>query len=189
MLRRVYFFYVFLFLCACRLPGSAQQSAASPNDKPFTAGNDKPSPSARQSAMNMVEEVLAGTGSLELPQNRLAIELQAFPTVCTRSDSRARALISQMAGEFAAASSAINQRLDENPSNARARLREQRTSMARIIGNTDPELALAFLSATLPYVQSGLPTTIPRTTLSSSTLPPRSPFTIPVARCNSPSSS
>ena len=29
--------------------------------------------------------------------------------------------------------------------------------MARIIGNTDPELALAFLSATLPYVQSGLP--------------------------------
>ena len=157
MLRRVYFFYAFLFFCACRLPGAALQSVASPNDKPATAGGDKQSPSARQSAMNMVEEVLAGTGSLELPQNRLAIELQAFPTVCTRSESRARALITQMAGEFAAASSSNNQRLDENPSLLRTKLREQRTLMARTIGNTDPELALAFLSATLPYVQSGLP--------------------------------
>jgi hypothetical protein len=107
--------------------------------------------------MNLVEEVLAGTGSLELPQNRLAIEMHAFPTVWTRSAPRARALISQMAGEFAAASSAINQRLDENPANARTKLREQRTNLARAIGKTDPELALYFLSATLPYVQSNLP--------------------------------
>jgi hypothetical protein len=140
-----------------QLPGIAQQSPAGPSETLKVAGGDKQSPSARQSAMNLLEEVLAGTGSLELPQNRLAIELRAFPTVWTRSDSRARALINQMAGEFAAASSSNNQRLDQNPVMLRAKLREQRTSMARAIGNIDPELALVFLSATLPYVQSGLP--------------------------------
>jgi hypothetical protein len=150
MLRRIYFSRACVLLSLCALPCSAQQT-------PANAASEKQSPSARQSAMNLVEEVLAGTGSLELPQNRLAIEIHAFPTVWTRSAPRARALISQMAGEFAAASSAINQRLDENPSNARNKLRQQRTLMTRTIGITDPELALFFLSATLPYVQSKLP--------------------------------
>jgi hypothetical protein len=149
MLRRV-FSRACVLLSLCALPCSAQQS-------PPNAAIEKQSPTARQSAMSLVEEVLAGTGSLELPQNRLAIEMHAFPTVWTRSAPRARALISQMAGEFAAAASAINQRLDENPSNARTKLREQRTNLARTIGKTDPELALYFLSATLPYVQSNLP--------------------------------
>jgi len=154
MLRRV-LPYAFLFFYLCRLPGSAQQSPSS-NQTLKVASSDQQSLSARQSAMNMLEEVLAGTGALELPQNRLVIELQAFPTVWTRSDSRARALISQMAGEFAAASSSNNQRLDQNPFTLLTKLRELRTLMARTIGNTDPDLALVFLSATLPYVQSSL---------------------------------
>jgi hypothetical protein len=158
MHRRVYFSRAFVLFSLCALTCSAQQSLLAPTDTPPTnSSGDKQSPSARQSAMNMVEEVLASTGSLELPQNRLAIEMHAFPTVWTRSAPRARALISQMAGEFAAASNAINQRLDENPSNARTKLREQRTTLARTIGKIDPELALFFLSATLPYVQSNLP--------------------------------
>ena len=156
MFRYIYFSHAFLFLSLSGLACAAQQAAANPNGETIAA-SDKPSPSARQSAMNLVEEVLAGTGSLELPQNRLAIEMQAFPAVWTRSATRARALISQMAGELAAASIAINQRFDENPSNARTRLRQQRTLLARTIGNTDPELALLFLSTTLPCVQSNLP--------------------------------
>jgi len=51
---------------------------------------------AHQAAMNLVEEALAGTGSLTLPANRLAIELRAFPIVWTPSGARGRALVQQM---------------------------------------------------------------------------------------------
>jgi len=102
--------------------------------------------------MNILEGVLASTGSLSLPQNRLVIELQAFPIVWSRSDSRARALINQMAGEFAAAAS--SQSADENPAAALTKHREQRIAMARAIAGSDAEMALTFLSATLPYVRS-----------------------------------
>lgn len=156
MFRRATLPHALLFFCLCPFAAAAQQSPADQNQSP-AATPDKQSPSARQSAMNMVEEVLAGAGSLALPQNRLAIEMHAFPTISTRSEARARALIQQMAGEFAAASSAMDQRLDENPANSRNKLRLQRINMARAIGATDPELALVFLSATLPYVRSNLP--------------------------------
>ncbi len=155
MFRRTPFLTAVLVFSLWRLLSAAQQSPTNSNDA--LPSSDKHAPSARQSAMNMLEEVLAGTGSLELPQNRLAIELQAFPTVWTRSEPRARALINQMAGEFAAASTANSQRLDQNPNILRTQLRQQRVSMARAIGRTDAGLALVFLSATLPYVESNLP--------------------------------
>jgi hypothetical protein len=154
MFRRILLFST-LFVVFPHTPVAAQQSrAAAP-----TAAQQ--SPAARQSAMNILEGVLASTGSLSLPQNRLVIELQAFPILWSRSDSRARALINQMAGEFAqAASSAAssapssNESDDENPATALARRREQRTTMARTIAASDAEMALMFLAATLPYVQS-----------------------------------
>jgi hypothetical protein len=107
--------------------------------------------------MNILEGVLASTGSLTLPQNRLVIELQAFPILWSRSDSRARALINQMAGEFAQAASnaaSDSDSDDENPEAALTTRREQRATMARTIAASDPELALTFLAATLPYIQS-----------------------------------
>ena len=114
------------------------------------------SPAVRQSAMNILEGVLASTGSLSLPQNRLAIEIQAFPIVWSRSDSRARALINQMAGEFAQSASSPSS-TNENPKAALVQRREQRTAIARNIGASDPEMALLFLAATLPHVQSDSP--------------------------------
>jgi hypothetical protein len=107
--------------------------------------------------MNMLEEVLAGAGSLALPQNRLAIEVQTFPILWRRSDSRARALINQMAGEFAQAAGSGNENSDEDPQSKLAKLREQRTCVARAIAGSDAEMALLFLSATLPYIQSNPP--------------------------------
>jgi hypothetical protein len=66
-----------------------------------------------------------------------------------------------MAGEFAqAASSATssassnNDGDDENPEAALTKRREHRVAMARTIADSDPELALTFLAATLPYIQS-----------------------------------
>lgn len=137
----------FIFLLKPQAPAQEQP----------VAGSSAQSPAVRQSAMNMLEEVLAGTGSLALPQNRLAIELQAFPILWTRSSSRARALINQMAGEFAQAVASSNEDSDQNPQYKLTRLREQRSSVARTIAGSDAEMALLFLSATLPYVQSNLP--------------------------------
>jgi len=146
MFRRILLFST-LFIVVPHTSVAAQQSRAS---APTPA---QQSPVVRQSAMNILEGVLASTGSLSLPQNRLVIELQAFPIVWSRSDSRARALINQMAGEFAQASSA-NQSDDENPEVALTTRREQRVAMARTIAASDPEMALMFLAATLPYIQS-----------------------------------
>jgi len=115
---------------------------------------DKQLLSARQTAINLIEEALAGTGTLTVPSNRLAIELRAFPIVWSRSDSRARALIQQMAGEFADAANAFKQDPDQNPVYALNILRNQRNGIAHGLANTDPELALLFVSATLPYLKS-----------------------------------
>ncbi|HYM79227.1 MAG TPA: hypothetical protein VE377_24845 [Candidatus Dormibacteraeota bacterium] len=115
------------------------------------------SPSVRQSAMSLVEEALAGTGSLTIPSNRLAIELRAFPIVWSRSDARARALVQQMAGEFAQAANAATQDRDQNPAYALNELRNQRCGIARAIAISDPDLALLFVSATLPYLKSIAP--------------------------------
>lgn len=113
-----------------------------------------PSPSARQSAMSLLEEALAGTGSLSLPSNRLAIELRAFPVVWSRSEPRAHALVQQMAGEIAQAAAAISQDPDQNPVDALNNLRNQRNNIAREIANNDAELALFFVSSTLSHLRS-----------------------------------
>jgi len=146
----------FLSVSLFQLPSFAQAAAPS-GTNPADNSSEKPSQTARQSAMNMLEAVLAGTGSLQIPQNRLAIELRAFPILWARSDPRARALISQMAGEYADAASRIDERAAQNPTLVRTRLRQHRISTARTLAQTDPECALLFLSATLPFVQSNLP--------------------------------
>jgi hypothetical protein len=138
-------FFVFLL----NLSAYSQQAPAS---APATPDADKQLP-ARQSAMNMLEEVLAGTSTLALPQNRLAIELQAFPIIAARSQSRARGLINQMVAEFSQAAS----QSDQNRELSIPRLRQERTLMTNALAQTDAEMALQFLTATLPYVESTSP--------------------------------
>src|SRR6516225_1457225 len=111
------------------------------------------SPDVRQSAMSLVEEALAGTNSLTLPSNRLAIELRAFPIVWSRSDARARALVQQMAGEFAQAANTAVQNQQQYPGYLLNGLRNQRNAIAQAIATNDPELALLFVSTTLPYLR------------------------------------
>lgn len=109
-------------------------------------------PAVRQAAMALIEEALAGTGSLTLPSNRLAIELRAFPIVSARSEARARALVQQMAGEFAQAAVAGKQDQDRNPQVLLNGLRSQRNNIARSLSDIDAELALLFVSTTQPYL-------------------------------------
>lgn len=140
--------FLVLSVCAISLPVPAQQL------KPDTALNPGvQSPAVRQSAMNLIEEALAGSGSLTLVSNRLAIELRAFPIVWSRSDTRARALVQQMAGEFGQGANRMRQDPDQNPAYAVAILSNQRVAIARGIANSDPELGLEFLAATLPSLQ------------------------------------
>jgi len=102
--------------------------------------------------MSLVEEALAGTGSLSLPANRLAIELRAFPILWSRSEARARALVQQMAGEFAQAANSSKQDPDQNPQSVLNVLRSQRNAIARGIANSDADLALLFVNSTQPYL-------------------------------------
>lgn len=141
--------FLVVSVCTMSVPVPAQQ--LQPDDPSSSAAQ---SPAVRQSAMNLIEEALAGTGSLTLPGNRLAIELRAFPIVWSRSAARGRALVQQMAGEFGQAANRVRQNPDQNPQNAIENLGSQRVAIARGIANSDPELGLLFLAATLPYLQS-----------------------------------
>jgi hypothetical protein len=136
-------------LCLTSLPTVAQQSDASASPSRLVQ-----SPAARQSALSLLEEALAGTGSLTLPANRLAIELRAFPVVWSRSDARARSLVQQMAGDFAQYAGTLTQAPDQNPIEALNILRNQRNNIANRLASTDPELALLFVFATLPDLTS-----------------------------------
>jgi len=139
---RAVFRFAIFSICLASVACLAQQVESAPS---------KPAPQVRQSAMNLVEEALAGTGSLTLPANRLAIELRAFPIVWTHSEARARALVQQMAGEFAQAATR-SQDPDQNPQYVLNILRNQRNGIARGIASSDAELALLFVSATQPYL-------------------------------------
>jgi len=135
-------------VCLTSVGALAQQveslpAAAKPVEQSF---------SVRQSAMSLVEEALAGTGSLSLPANRLAIELRAFPILWSRSEARARALVQQMAGEFAQAANPNKQDPDQNPQYVLNTLRNQRNAIARGIANSDADLALLFVNSTQPYL-------------------------------------
>lgn len=140
--------FLVVSICTMSVPVPAQQLQA--DDSSSSAAQ---SPAVRQSAMNLIEEALAGTGSLTLPTNRLAIELRAFPIVWSRSGARGRALVQQMAGEFGQAANAVRQNPDQNPQSAIENLGDQRVLIARGIANSDPELGLTFLAATLPNLQ------------------------------------
>src|SRR5215467_3828336 len=74
--------FVFLSMCLAVAGAIAQQVESAPS----VSKAAEQSPSARQSAMSLIEEVLAGTNSLSLPSNRLAIELRAFPIIWTRGE-------------------------------------------------------------------------------------------------------
>jgi hypothetical protein len=138
-----------LLICLQSVPALPQQFESTET----AVKSAKESPSPRQLAMGLIEEALAGTGSLTISSNRLAIELRAFPIVWSRSDARARALIQQMAGEFQQAANVVTQDPEQNPTYALNILRNQRNGIARGIANSDPELALLFVSAT-SYLQT-----------------------------------
>ena len=150
MQRRALFRSSVFVLCLTSFSALAQTS----NSSAGPAIQPGQTPAARQSAMNLLEEALAGTGSLTLPANRLAIELRAFPIVWSRSDARARALVQQMAGDFAQSAATLTQSPDQNPIEALNILRNQRNNITNRIASTDPELALLFVFATLPYLTS-----------------------------------
>jgi hypothetical protein len=108
----------------------------------------------RQAALAMLDLVLAGAKSLSLPQNRIAIASEAFPLLWNRNESQARALATEMAGDFAQAAS----RPQETPDpNSRPSLRQQWQVVLRTIAQSDAELALSFMNASRLSVQSGNP--------------------------------
>ena len=151
MFRRAHRLGVLIFVFLLRLTAFAQQSPAPANS--VAASNSKQAIAARQSAMNMIEEVLAGTGSLALPQNRLAIEMEAFPMILARSQPRARVLINQMIGDFSQDAA----RSGSDHEFYLQKLRQERMAVTRTLEQSDAELALQFLTGTLPYVQSVSP--------------------------------
>jgi len=97
----------------------------------------------RQAALAMLDLVLAGAKSLSLPQNRLAIESEAFPLLWNRNEPQARALVTEMVGDFAQAASRLQETPDPNSRPSlmtkinfrRVRSRRLRSSAARRIAS------------------------------------------------------
>lgn len=128
--------------------------ASIPIDANAKAEKEKQERARHQTALAMLDVVLAGTRNLSLPQNRIAIASEAFPLLWSRNEAQARALVNQMIGDFSQASSHPAENSRPNP---RLMLRQQRQMVVREIANVDPGLALSFMNATRTYVQIGNP--------------------------------
>ena len=139
-------------LCAAQFAESQSPQPSAQQANPPEAEKDRLA--RRQAALAMLDLVLTGAKSLSLPQNRLAIESEAFPLLWNRNESQARALVTEMVGDFAQAAS----RLQETPDpNSRPSLRQQWQVVLRTIAQSDAELALSFMNASRLSVQSGNP--------------------------------
>jgi hypothetical protein len=108
--------------------------------------------SQEQAALNIIEQVVVGSRNLSLPQNRIAIESQAFPILWSRNEAQARALVNQIVSDFAQAAS---QKDEDTVSYLRQLLSSQRQSLVQAIAQQDADLALTFLAATRSYVRTG----------------------------------
>jgi hypothetical protein len=139
-------------LCTAQLaPSQSPQSGAERANPPES---EKDRLARHQAAVEMLDLVLTGARSLSLPQNRLAIESEAFPLLWSRNESQARALVTQMVGEFA---QAANHQQESPDPNSRPLLRQQWQVVLRTISQSDAELALSFMNASRLFVQSGNP--------------------------------
>jgi hypothetical protein len=130
----------------------ASSSAPAPADGQSKAEQEKETAARHQAALTLLNLVLAGAKNLSLPQNRIALASDAFPILWTRNEPQARSLVTQMTGDFAQAAS---RELESPEPNARQLLHQQWQIVLRTIAQSDPELALSFMSATRTYVQIG----------------------------------
>jgi len=139
-------------LCAAQFAESQSPQPSAQQANPPEAEKDRLA--RRQAALAMLDLVLTGAKSLSLPQNRLAVASEAFPLLWNRNEPQARALVTEMVGDFAQAAS----RLQETPDpNSRPSLRQQWQVVLRTIAQSDAELALSFMNASRLSVQSGNP--------------------------------
>ena len=141
-------------LCTAQLANSQSPQSGAERANPPEAEKDRLA--RHQAALVMLDLVLAGAKSLSLPQNRIAIESEAFPLLWSRNESQARALVTQMVGDFAQAASRHIEEETPDP-NSRQSLRQQWQVALRTISQSDAELALSFMNASRSSVQSGNP--------------------------------
>lgn len=127
------------------------QLASTDNDK-SKADRAKETLARHQAALTLLELVVAGSKNLSLPQNRIAIASGAFPVLWTRNEAQARALVTQITGDFA--QSATHQQESPEPT-SRQMLRQQWQMVLRTLAQSDAELALSFLNATRTFVELG----------------------------------
>lgn len=137
-------------LCTGQLAKSQSPQPSAERANPPEAEKDRLA--RHQSALEMLDLVLAGAKSLSLPQNRLAIQSEAFPLLWSRNESQARALVTQMVGDFA---QAANRQQETPDPNSRPSLRQQWQVVLRTVSQSDAELALSFMNASRSFVQSG----------------------------------
>lgn len=131
--------------------GDAQTAAPPPDDK-SKSEIEKEVAARRQAAMTLLELVVTGSKNLSLPQNRIVIASEALSILWGHNEPRARALVTQMIGDFAEAAA----RQQENPEpNSRQMLHQQWEIALRTMAQNDAELALSFMNATRTFVQLG----------------------------------
>ena len=154
--------YAFVLLAAvtlaalCSAPLAESQSPQPGAQQVNPPETQKDLLARHQAALGMLDQILAGAKSLTLPQNRLVIESEAFPLLWSRNEPLARALVTQMVGDFAQAASRHMEEETPNP-NSRQSLRQQWQVALRTISQSDAELALSFMDASRLSVQSGNP--------------------------------
>jgi hypothetical protein len=129
-----------------------QPAPPASSDATSKAEKEKEARIRHQSALRLLDAVLAGRKALGLPQNRIAVGSQALPLLWNYNGTEARALVAEMISDFGEAAARQQEDAREN---VEQMLRQQRERLLQEIAPSDASLALSFMNATRPYLQFG----------------------------------
>ena len=101
----------------------------------------------RKQAGALLEQVLAESKSLSLPQNHITVEQTALELLWKRDRNRAKALVADMTGQIIEME---NRAEDDSDSTHSAVVYQLRTEIIQVLAGLDPGMALHFLQATRP---------------------------------------
>jgi hypothetical protein len=138
-----------IFLCVLAAGYSFAQTTASSGNSSQKEG---PTQEEKQRELNkqafaLLDQLVAESKSLSLPQNHITVEQAALELLWKRDRNRAKALVSDITGRIIE----MENRVESDPDSTRSSAVYQlRTEMIQLLAGFDPRMALTFLQTTRP---------------------------------------
>src|ERR1051326_1829252 len=151
--RLPWFLLSLVILCWATAPAAAQGSTPRDSAAAQKAQEEKAAAqkARERKALALLDEIIAQTQSLKLPENRIRVRAKAAEMLWPRDEKRARALLMEAASDLSALIKSFdpaNQFSYHEGISPWQQISQLRQEMIQILSQRDPKLALDFLRAT-----------------------------------------